>query len=54
MQIGASILGIIIRFLNLQETIVHNKGKRPSMIPTVETFRGLPRPIFVIMSVHNR
>ncbi len=51
MQIGASILGIIIRFINLQETIVHKKGKRPSMIPTAETFRELPRPIFVMMIV---
>jgi len=51
MQIAASILGIVIRFLNLQETIIHKKGKRPSMIPTAETFRDLPRPIFVMMIV---
>lgn len=51
MQIGASILGIIIRFFNLKETIVHRTGKRPPIIPTAQTFRGLPRPIFIMMIV---
>jgi len=51
MQIGASILGIIIRFLMIKETIVHKPGRRPSMIPTAETFRELPRPIFVMVIV---
>ena len=51
MQIGASILGIIIRFFNLKETIIHRTGKRPSIIPTAQTFRELPRPIFIMMIV---
>jgi len=51
MQIGASILGIIIRFFNLKETIVHRTGKRPPIIPTAQTFRELPRPIFIMIIV---
>ncbi len=51
MQIGASILGIIIRYFTITETVVHKPGKRPSMIPTAETFRELPRPIFIMMIV---
>jgi len=51
MQIGASILGIVVRYFNLQETIVHKSGKRPPIMPTAQTFRGLPRPIFIMMIV---
>jgi MFS family permease len=51
MQIGASILGIIIRYFNLQETVVHKTGKRPPIIPTAETFKELPRPIFIMIIV---
>jgi len=51
MQIGASILGIIIRFFNLKETVVHRTGKRPPIIPTAQTFRELPRPIFIMVIV---
>ncbi len=51
MQIGASILGIIIRFYNLKETVVHRTGKRPPIVPTAQTFKELPRPIFIMMIV---
>ncbi len=51
MQVGASILGIVIRYFNLQETVVHKSGKRPSILPTTETFREVPRPIFFMMIV---
>ncbi len=51
MQIGASILGIIIRFYNLKETVVHRTGERPPIMPTAQTFRELPRPIFIMMIV---
>ncbi len=50
-QIGVSTLTVIIRYLTIKETIVHKSGKRPPMIPNSETFRGLPRPIFVMMVV---
>jgi DHA1 family multidrug resistance protein-like MFS transporter len=51
LQIGVSILGIIIRYFNLKETVVHRAGKRPSIIPTGETFKKLPRPILVMIVV---
>ena len=51
MQIGASIVGIIIRYFTIKETIVYKTDKRPSLIPTAETFRGLPRPIFIMIIV---
>ncbi len=51
LQIGASILGIIIRFFNLKETVVHTTGKRPPILPTAQTFKELPRPIFIMIIV---
>ena len=51
MQVGASILGIVVRYFNLQETVVHKSGKRPSILPTAQTFKELPRPIFFMMIV---
>ena len=51
LQIGASILGIIIRFFYLKETVVHRTGKRPPIIPTAQTFRELPRSIFIMIIV---
>ena len=51
LQIGASILGIIIRFFNLKETVVHRTGKRPPILPTAQTFKELPRPIFIMIIV---
>jgi MFS family permease len=51
LQIGASILGIIIRFFNLKETVVHRTGKRPPLLPTAQTFKELPRPIFIMIIV---
>jgi len=50
MQIGISILTIVIRYFTIEETVVHT-GIRPSMIPTAETFRDLPRPIYIMMIV---
>ncbi|MCW3989182.1 MAG: MFS transporter [Candidatus Bathyarchaeota archaeon] len=51
LQIGASILGIIIRFFNLKETVVHRTGKRPPILPKAQTFKELPRPIFIMIIV---
>ena len=51
MQIVASIMGIIIRFYYLKETVVHRTGERPPIMPTAQTFRELPRPIFIMMIV---
>ncbi len=51
LQIGASILGIIIRFFNLKETVVHRTGKRPPLLPTAQTFKELPRPIIIMIIV---
>jgi MFS family permease len=51
LQIGASIVGIIVRYLTLQETFVHKTGKRPPIIPTAETFKELPRPIVIMVIV---
>ena len=51
LQIGVSILGIIIRFFYLKETVVHRIGKRPPIIPTAQTFRELPRSIFIMIIV---
>ena len=48
-QIVVSSLTVIIRYLTIKETLVHKKGKRPPMIPSKETFKTLPRPIFVMM-----
>ena len=50
-QIVVSSLTVIIRYLTIKETLVHKKGKRPPMIPSKETFKTLPRPIFVMMIV---
>jgi len=50
-QIGVSALTVVIRYLTIKETLVHKKGKRPPMIPSKETFKTLPRPIFVMMVV---
>jgi MFS family permease len=51
LQIGASIIGIFIRYFSLQETFVQKAGKKSSVIPTVESFKELPRPIFVMVVV---
>ena len=51
MQIVASLIGIIIRFHYLKETVVHRTGERPPIIPTAQTFKELPRPIFIMMIV---
>ena len=50
-QIGVSIFTVIVRYFTIEETVVHTSGGRPSIIPTRETFRELPRPIFVMMIV---
>ena len=50
-QIGVSIFTVIVRYFTIEETMVHKPGKRPPMIPTAETFRELPRPIFIMMIV---
>jgi MFS family permease len=51
LQIGASLVGIIIRFFYLKETVVHSTGKRPPILPTAQTFKELPRPIFIMIIV---
>jgi MFS family permease len=51
LQVGASIVGIIIRYRNLTETIVHKTSERPPIIPTAKTFKELPRPIFIMIIV---
>jgi MFS family permease len=50
-QIGVSFFTVIVRYFTIQETVVHTSGSRPSIIPTRETFRELPRPIFIMMIV---
>lgn len=51
LQIIVSVVGVIVRYRYIKETVVHSSGKRPPVVPNIETFRELPRPIFIMIVV---